>query len=63
MPVDDCQPIGDDIATHAADSLSVEALLIEVPPVMRRHIEEIIKPETQHLAQLKRALTACLKGR
>jgi hypothetical protein len=40
-----------------------EASLIEVPSVMRQQIEEIIKPETRHLAPLKRALKACLKGR
>jgi hypothetical protein len=63
MPVDHCQPIRDDIAELEADILSLEELLSEVPSSMKPPIIATIKREKQHLAQLKRALKACEKGR
>lgn len=63
MPVDHCQPIRVDIAALEADILSLEELLSEIPPFMKPRIIATIKREKQHLAQLKRALKACEKGR
>ena len=63
MPTEHCEPIRNDIDALEKDILSLQEVLPEVPPVLRKSIEATIKREKVHLLALKRALKACEAGR
>lgn len=45
MPTKHCQPIRDDIERPEQEILSLQEMLPEVPPILRKSIEATIKRE------------------
>lgn len=60
---DPCQPIRDDIASTQAEIVSMQDTLSEMPPELKKQMEESIVKEKRHLEQLQRALRACEQAR